>query len=77
MGQQETRRYVPELALVRTLTIVCDDCGARKRWPPHKIAAALRRGWTNIPDLGTHLYCPHCKERGGGGKNLRIIPDLK
>lgn len=65
-----------DLAGIRKLTIVCDDCGRRRIWRRGEIAQAQRR-WnvSTVLQLGPRLLCRHCSERGQGGHNATIYVD--
>lgn len=66
-----------ELAGIRSLQIVCDDCGCGRRWTGDQISVAIGKGIRTVPDLGSRLFCRLCKERGASGKNVSIIPQLR
>lgn len=67
----------PELTLVIGLRIRCDDCGHRHYWPQSVVRQAVQKGFKTIPGLGSKLRCDTCKDRGGSGKNISLIPVLR
>jgi RNase P subunit RPR2 len=70
-------RYQTELADVVRLRITCDDCGRERRWPPYKVREAERAGVRTIPELGSRVICPHCRDRGASGRNVSVVPTLR
>lgn len=65
---REPRREPPTAVDIR-----CDDCGRSKRMPPSEVARHLGQGRSLIA-LHNRLYCALCRERGGLGKNISLIP---
>lgn len=53
--------------------IRCDDCGRTKRMPPSEVSRHLGHGRSLIA-LHNRLYCALCRERGGLGKNISLVP---
>lgn len=73
----ERARREPELSGVRGVDIRCDDCGRTKRMPPGQVARHLRDGTQSLIGFHNRLYCSLCRDRGGQGRNVSVIPVMR
>lgn len=66
--------WKPELSGFRAIDIRCEDCGRTKRMQPREIAGHIERGVYSLVGLHNRLHCSVCRDRGGMGKNVSLIP---
>ena len=65
-----------DLATIRKLAIVCEDCGRRRVWREADIAVAqVRHSVRSTLQLGAKLSCSLCKERGARSFNISVYVD--
>jgi hypothetical protein len=61
-----------ELASVRAVDIQCEDCGRTRRFQRPALLDLERKGVRTFPQLASRLYCRHCAERNGTGRNVSL-----
>lgn len=67
----------PELSRVASLDIQCEDCGRTKRMWPGAIQEVIGQGTRTLMGLHNRLSCSVCRERGGLGKNINLVPTFR
>lgn len=65
---------VRELRQARALDIECEDCGRTRRFQRRDLLELDMEGIRTFQQLGSKLYCRHCRERRGKGRNVSLKP---